>query len=408
MKTLVQAFLLLLAAAGAHAQVQQLDVLSYQPPAGPWSEKRGRDFVLYTLIDSSRGSFAQFALYVSRESSGDAAADFEAEWRDLVEKTGTVDERPVPAARDAGQGWRVLRGEAQVTGPSGQYTSLLTVYVGGGRVTSVLANYSDPSHLPELRTLLAGVQPTGTAVAAAAGPEAASTGSVSAAGAGPRAELWMGLKAGAWNQSGSGGFYDLAGIRAEWKVVYPDGEYYPYLPSQGLLDFDRAKSRADANEGPSWGRFTFSGGRGRFQSRFEDVRVEASGPTVLMKSGSVFRLYRSVDVTGLRPQGSWSSIPRSETDPYYGEQGCRPVIHFDRSGRFDDRGIFVGDCRYPERYPEDAPGTGRYRIQDFTLVLEYADGRRRLVAFCGVMDKNPAVVDQVLYIGGNPFFKRPD
>jgi hypothetical protein len=39
-------------------------------------------------------------------------------------------------------------------------------------------------------------------------------------------------------------------------------------------------------------------------------------------------------------------------------------------------------------------------------VLEYADGRRKPVAFCGLMDRSPASADQLLYIGGNSFFKR--
>jgi hypothetical protein len=174
----------------------------------------------------------------------------------------------------------------------------------------------------------------------------------------------------------------------------------------GLLAFDRGPSKADAEEGASWGKFSFSGGKGRFLSRCEDVPVETAGASVLKKTGSAFSYYKSTDVTGLTLQGSWSSIPASEKDPYYSEPGCRPVIYFERGGAFDDRGIFVSDCRFPQRYPEEAPGSGRYWIKDFTLVLEYAGGRRKQVAFCGVMDKNPASANEVLYIGGNPLFKR--
>jgi len=406
MKTAWRVVLLLLVLPGAYAQRQQLDVLGFQPPAAggaAWTETRSKDYVLYTAINQQRGTFAQIAVYVSRASGGNPPQDFQDEWLDLVEKHGKVNRRPAPAPQDAGGGWQVLQGEARVTGGSGEYTCRLTVYVGGGRVTSVVANYSDPAYLSEIQKVLASVQPV--KLAAAAAPAAASSsGAPKTAGARP--ELWMGLKAGAWNQSASGGFFDLAKTQAEWKVVYPDGDYYPYLPNEGLLSFDRGKSKADAEQGASWGKFSFAGGKGRFQSRFEDIAVEAAGPTVLKKTGSVFSYYKSTDVTGLTLQGSWSYIPASEKDPYYGEPGCRPVIYLDKNGAFDDRGIFVSDCSNPGRSPEDAPGTGRYRIQDYTLVLEYAGGRRRQVAFCGAMDKNPASANEVLYIGGNPFFKR--
>lgn len=72
-------------------------------------------------------------------------------------------------------------------------------------------------------------------------------------------------------------------------------------------------------------------------------------------------------------------------------------------GTFDNRGIFR-DCRYPDRDLQNAPGKGRYAISNFTLTLNYDDGRVVQWALTGVGNKNPATENTILYIGTNPVY----
>ena len=105
-------------------------------------------------------------------------------------------------------------------------------------------------------------------------------------------------------------------------------------------------------------------------------------------------------------QNTKSSRPNWTKDPYYSQPGCRRVVYFNPDGSFDDRGIFVSDCSKPNRHAEDAPGKGKYSINNFTIVFKYDDGRVVYKAFTGVADKDPFNEDYVYYIGTNPFYKK--
>lgn len=218
-------------------------------------------------------------------------------------------------------------------------------------------------------------------------------------GDGEKFDLWMSVSPGAIETFGS---YTQFDNKIDWKIVYPNGDYYPHLPLDGFLNFSRAISMNDSNQANSWGKLVFSGNNGRFQNKYENVSVAKISATKLKKVGYTFDFYKVASVDNLTLSGAYSL---NFKDSEYLRSGCRRVIHLSKDGKFDDRGIFVSDCTQPNAYPKDSPGKGTYQLKNFTIVLQYNDGRIVTKAFSGVADKPLSTFNDAFYLGGNPFFK---
>jgi hypothetical protein len=191
---------------------------------------------------------------------------------------------------------------------------------------------------------------------------------------------------------------------AKFYVIFPDGDYCSEMPLVGLQTFDKQKSKNEQER--TWGKFTMQKGAGFFVSKYENIAVKKISDTKLEKIGYAYSFYKCYNVNGLKLNGGYSHIPNWSKDSYYTQAGCRPVIYFKPDGSFDDHGIFITDGECPTKNIQDASGTGMYSCNNFTLVLKYTDGRIKYKALTGVADKNPAVDDNVIYIGTNPFYKK--
>lgn len=223
----------------------------------------------------------------------------------------------------------------------------------------------------------------------------------------PGVEIWMRIKMGGWNMSNgyyTGNYYDLSKNKMGYTIIFPDGTYTgDEIPGKGFIGFSRNAPEAS---GYTWGNYIKQGNSVSIKSDYEDIKLNYRSADVLENPSSVFLYYKCKKVDGLRLKGSWSYIPNSENDPYYNEPGCRQVIYFNDDLTFDDRGAFVSDCRYPNRYPDEAPGKGTYVINNFTLILHYEDGRKIHKSFTGALMNDPFINSDIIYIGGNNFFKR--
>jgi hypothetical protein len=207
---------------------------------------------------------------------------------------------------------------------------------------------------------------------------------------GEKFEIWMGVQNGqyliGWETS------------MDWKIIFPNGDYFDQLPSNGFLNFHRNAT------GGNWGKFTFTGGRGSFKNKFENIDVKSTSAGRLEKVGYAYGLYKVASVDGVTLAGAYVLYANYRKDPYFRQSGCRQIFYFEKNGSFDDRGIWA-DCRPGRIKNEDAPGKGTYQITNYTLILKYSDGRVITKAFSGVIDKPLTRDDSVLYVGGNPWFK---
>lgn len=204
--------------------------------------------------------------------------------------------------------------------------------------------------------------------------------------------IWMAQKTGS-----TGNWSNM-----EWKIVLPDGSYFNQLPREGFLNFSRNQA------GGTWGTFSMSGNNGVFQNQYETINVKKISDTELEKVGYTNRLYRAASVDGLKLSGSYTSIPNWTVSGnyHYGSTDAQPMISFDLSGKFVDKGAFVTNFSLPLQDPESAPGSGTYQITAFTLTLNYGNGRIVTRSFTGTLNQKPIATSELVFLGGNPFYNK--
>lgn len=209
--------------------------------------------------------------------------------------------------------------------------------------------------------------------------------------------VWMGYQ-NVWAVTGS--FTPMT----VFMVMYDDGSFFIDMPIEGLEKFDKVESR---NEDPGyWGIYTYDNKsrRGvweRSEYDQEEFEIDENGN---MKIG-ITPYYRLSSIDGLRLEGSWT-VYANPTDvlDHYGK--TKPIISFTKDGMFVDQGLFVdGDFYLPEMkndYNLDekkvAPGEGSYSIKDYTLTLNYSDGRVRKAAFNLYFNEEDTVTPDAIFI----------
>ncbi|HRE64919.1 MAG TPA: hypothetical protein PKU77_14105, partial [Ferruginibacter sp.] len=218
--------------------------------------------------------------------------------------------------------------------------------------------------------------------------------------AGPKADVWVYVRA---------TVTDITTLTAKYKpnyfLVYPNGDYYPGFPLDGLHTLDNTKKQND-----SWGKMIMNGNKGKFQSKYDVIELEKVSPGLMKRPGYTFQLRKMVSVDGLLLDGEWGPYADWEKQPHlsaagYNGTGVRNVIAFKKNGSFTDYGFFVTNLSRPNEAPERAPGKGTYAIKNFTLLLKYDDGRMIYKAFTGAGSINPAKVDKAIYINESPCYK---
>ncbi|RDC55293.1 hypothetical protein DU508_17115 [Pedobacter chinensis] len=208
----------------------------------------------------------------------------------------------------------------------------------------------------------------------------------------PPFEIWMGLKTGS-----TGNWANL-----DWKIVLSNGDYFNQLPIDGFLNFSRNQT------GGTWGTFAMNGSTGTFTNQYETIQVKKISDTELEKVGYTNHVYKLASVDGVKLSGKYNTIPNWSTIPNYPYNATepQPMIEFTAAGTFKDLGAFVSNFSMPNQYPERAPGNGTYEIKSFTLILNYADGRKITKSFSGVFNNKITATSELVFVGGNPFYNQ--
>jgi hypothetical protein len=183
-------------------------------------------------------------------------------------------------------------------------------------------------------------------------------------------------------------------------ILFADGAALWGMPGEGLLGFDRATHRARTPE--RWGTYQLK------DKRLTITQSGAARQYVVLPDGALENRYMESgkERTGERflPRPSLDGtrldgeVRRKNHWPAPGNTsgiGTLPGLTFAKGGTFrDDKLMWVV---LPERADEDkaahearvAEGTGRYRFEHWTLVLEYDDGRVNQVSFVPTDRKHP-------------------
>ena len=189
-----------------------------------------------------------------------------------------------------------------------------------------------------------------------------------------------------------------------WLVMFSDGSFYYDLPLEGLQNFDRTKSKIEESE--YWGVYQIHGSTGiwkRADYGEEAVKIDSQGNILLM--GTTY--YRLNSVDGKKLDGSWTYYA-NPSDVWDHPDQDKPILTFSDEGRFADYGLFKADyLPIPEYYDDDgysvperavAPGQGSYEIRDFTLILNYDDGRIRRAGFTLFYGDAPEESPVLIYV----------
>ena len=206
------------------------------------------------------------------------------------------------------------------------------------------------------------------------------------------------LRSGSANGSGITGLWQgtiqstgaATGVRLEVfsPIFFDNGQVYfgNKFPTEGL---DELNSRIPPELYPrNWGTYTFNNGSGMLQMPFANIPFRIQGNKLIVtKNQRGWPFYKLNSVDGARFNGTYKM-----SEAY----GKIPVITFTADGRFTDNGVIKVlyheyiDCINPAL----TPGSGTYKVKNYTVIFKYTDGRKIKIAFLGagydIKNQSPA------------------
>ena len=175
-----------------------------------------------------------------------------------------------------------------------------------------------------------------------------------------------------------------ASIRWRYVVFFPDGRFMEGFPDLGM---DKLDEDAEIRRNPvGWGSYQSSGGpdgHGKIVFLITDPEHEKEPivwdlkeyPDHLQVNGDKYQLLERGD--GMKLEGTFR---RADYKTLYA--GSQQGITFTSDGKFRDEGVFKAAAvmvRQPVGngydFDDGAPGSGTYRIANYTLELTYSNGR---------------------------------
>jgi hypothetical protein len=372
--------------------VQQVfDIVSYKAPVG-WQNSSTADALSFSKEDD-KGNYCVITLCRSVEAAADAGSNFRLSWETMaMNKLGSGNASMQPESSD--KGWQTLMGSAPFEKDGLAGVVILVNSSKNNRMVNILILTNTDTFQTEMEAFLESVT---LRQAPSTNSHPANTASTNASNpVNGKSELW------ALRRNISNGSMFDKGI-TEYYVIYPNGDFYPNVPYNGLHNFDKSIHPE------SWGRFTIKGTEGRFKNQYNDIAVTRKSSTRMDRNGYAAGFHKCLPVDGLRIEGAYTHVsPDWGKDAqlnYLSGPGCQFVIYFNKDGTFDDRGVFsslaggCSDCNCQG-------GKGNYSIENFTITFQYDDGRvvRRL--FSAFPAQDPATYNEAYFIGGTQYYKK--
>src|SRR5688500_807318 len=164
-------------------------------------------------------------------------------------------------------------------------------------------------------------------------------------------------------------------ITTQTAVFFDNGMAYfgPRFPMRGLHEIDAVVEQPAQRR--YWGTYTWSGGAGVLTMPYGTIPLRTAGATLeLTTNRTPHRYIRLMMPPSPRLDGTWC----------YGDGPCLRLMP---DGRFEDTGAVRAAEHSVYPWPTSpARGTGRYLLNDHTLVLTYDGGPELRLAFPGVED----------------------
>ncbi len=385
----------MLSAISCRAQKDNFGILSYAAPKG--YEKVAHEGV--TILQKENkvtGAYCQVFIYKMATGKGGVQQDFDYCWENLAEKPFKFSASPAMQPAAVLKGWQFLIGTAKYTDNGVSTLAMQICFSGENNMQNVVILSNWNGYKEDIENFIASVDVTRDIAAATPAdktPQTSSSDKRSAAAGKStgRPELWM-------NRRIATSIYANPKTLDDLYLIYPNGDYFPNVPYEGLVNVNRSY------QPESWGKFTMQGNKGRFKNKYDEVAVTKKSKTFMEKDGYNYGFHKFLPVDGVRIEGAYTHVSSDwGKDPqldYLGEPGCQFVIYFKKDGTFDDRGIFSSsrsNC---------VSGKGTYRIDNFTITFRYDDGRIVYRLFTAPPTRDPATYNEVYYIGYTAYYKK--
>ena len=191
-----------------------------------------------------------------------------------------------------------------------------------------------------------------------------------------------------------------------YTMFFSNGQIFngPKFPLQGFYGMNtwvEAELRSKY-----WGTYTLQNGKGMIKMGYGNIPIKVSGNDLILTTQNTEHKYEKVpSVDGALFNGtyvfsgtaaSWERIP--------------PSITFTTDGKFIDAGaldILNHQTTDPYNITEK-PGSGTYKVKDFTLIFDYTDGRHLQLVFMGggYNKKNPSPATLTLSFNNDTLYKK--
>lgn len=372
--------------------------VAFDVPTG-WSAVREGDTVKLSPRDLPPGSTCVIILRPTEALSGDFPAWFNDKWHSVLKIGTNVVRSSPPKHKTGGSGRDSIFASAVVQTAQQKQVWLLLFGIRAGRrafpillMTSSeqLVGQYQPAVMQVVSSLKVEAATANGGVAPSTG-DTISTGRTNGGGNSsvppdtpPRSDRLSGVYAGFFMGHGIGS----SGFEMNAFVFYPDGRAM-YLPEKGLDGYDLAAHIRAGLDGLMYGtyeyhedgRLTYTAHNGVGRDMIVDVSASEPG----------LKFARVCECNGTFFDGAY----------YWGSKQKALKLHPD--GRFIDRGAMQDAFEYsfPNQPGLTNPGEGTYRIANYTIFLNYSDGRKVRHSF--VVAARPPKTPSSMWLRGYPF-----
>jgi hypothetical protein len=370
------------------------DIFTYTEPKN-YVKTTNNDNVSYSKIDTLNNYYIVIGLYKQNVATGDLAKDFDTEWKEIPVASLGVTMQPIKENGKDINGWKSNKGKANFMIEGQPSTTQLIVYQKNKVIVSVLFVSNNAQLLAkEAEGFLSKLKLGNTTqtIPLKTQPTSNANNKIDSV----KIDLWTFLS----YSSRRSDYYPVGSIIINFYAVYPSGDFNAEYPFYGMGKPYNPKLLQSS----VWGKYSVKGNSVHFKTSYGTDIVNKKSATQYEMPNSTFIYYKCPRVDGLKLQGGWTREEKWR-DNSYNQGTCRPVIYFGTDGSFIDRGAFLNACGSPSTDPGDQPGEGTYSINNFTLTLNYKDGRFITKAFSGYRDKHPSTYNNIIYIGTHEFYK---
>lgn len=368
---------------------ETFDLTTFNAPKS-WKKEvsPGGDMIRYTREDAVKNEFAMITIFKAVPAGTDPKANFDAAWEEFAKKTLSAQNPQMSPSKEL-NGWQIRSGLAafQKEGISG--VAMLATASAESKMANILLVTNTDIFKKEIDDFIASV--AFKSIAVKSNVPRTTTAVQTPNRSKDKPEMWI-------NRRIATSIYALPPILNDLYLIYPNGDYFPNVPYEGLMNVNRSF------QPESWGRFTMQGTKGRFKNNYDEIAVTKRSETVMDKDGYNFSFYKFLPVDGLRIEGAYTHVSsdwgKKPALDYLSGPGCQFVVNFKKDGTFDDKGIFStsrSNC---------SGGKGTYSIENFTITFKYDDGRVVYRLFSAPPTRNPVTYDETFYIGHTPHYKK--